>query len=107
PPEQIDAVAAAVTADTGVIASLPVIDTIKRVSADTIVAGVDRSELAAAQTPQGFPRALLEAAYEAAMDSGAEYTDDAALFAAAGHSVRCIDGSARAFKITTPDDLER
>jgi 2-C-methyl-D-erythritol 4-phosphate cytidylyltransferase/2-C-methyl-D-erythritol 2,4-cyclodiphosphate synthase len=71
------------------------------------VAAVDRSELAAAQTPQGFPRRLLETAYTAALASGIEYTDDAALFAAAGHPVRRIQGSERAFKITTPDDLER
>lgn len=107
PSSQIDAVAAAVTASAGVIPALAVIDTLKRVDAGDIVAAVDRSELAAAQTPQGFPRALLESSYAAALVSGAEYTDDAALFAAAGHPVRHIDGSAQAFKITTPADLER
>ncbi|MDQ0642381.1 2-C-methyl-D-erythritol 4-phosphate cytidylyltransferase [Microbacterium murale] len=107
PAVQIDAVARAVTADVGVIPALPVIDTIKRVDAGDVVAAVDRSELAAAQTPQGFPRALLQAAYDAASESGAEYTDDAALFAAAGHAVRHIPGSERAFKITTPGDLAR
>lgn len=107
PPTQIDAVAAAVTAEAGVIPALPVVDTLKKVAEQTVVAAVDRSELAAAQTPQGFPRRLLETAYTAALSSGIEYTDDAALFAAAGHPVRRIDGSERAFKITTPDDLER
>lgn len=107
PAAQIDAVADAVKSETGVIPALGVIDTIKRVSADDVVAGVDRSELVAAQTPQGFPRALLEASYAVALASGAEYTDDAALFAAAGHGVRHIAGSALAFKITTPADLER
>ncbi|MCS3844203.1 2-C-methyl-D-erythritol 4-phosphate cytidylyltransferase [Microbacterium sp. AK031] len=107
PATQIDAVAATVTADAGVIPALPVIDTLKRVDADDVVAAVDRSELAAAQTPQGFPRALLEAAYAAAAESGVEYTDDAALFAAAGHPVRHIRGSELAFKITTPGDLAR
>ncbi|MFJ6532240.1 2-C-methyl-D-erythritol 4-phosphate cytidylyltransferase [Microbacterium sp. NPDC091662] len=107
PPTQIDAVAAAVTAEVGVIPALPVVDTLKKVVDGAVVAAVDRSELAAAQTPQGFPRALLEAAYAAARDNGIEYTDDAALFAAAGHVVRHIPGSERAFKITTPADLER
>lgn len=107
PTPQIDAVADAVTDDTGVIPALPVVDTLKRVADDTVVDAVDRSVLAAAQTPQGFPRALLEAAYLAALESGAEYTDDAALFAAAGHPVRHIAGSERAFKITTSADLER
>lgn len=107
PPSQIDAVAAVARAGNGVIPALPVVDTLKRVDADAVIGPVDRSELAAAQTPQGFPRALLEEAYAAALASGVEYTDDAALFAAAGHPVLRIDGSARAFKITTPDDLER
>ncbi|AZS41453.1 MULTISPECIES: 2-C-methyl-D-erythritol 4-phosphate cytidylyltransferase [Microbacterium] len=107
PPSQIDAVAAAVTAEVGVIPTLPVVDTLKRVVDGAVAAAVDRSELAAAQTPQGFPRAALEAAYAAARESGVEYTDDAALFAATGRPVRHIDGSERAFKITTPADLER
>ncbi|KDA05930.1 2-C-methyl-D-erythritol 2,4-cyclodiphosphate synthase [Microbacterium sp. CH12i] len=107
PPVQIDTVAAAVSTDAGVIPALPVIDTIKQVDAGDIVAVVDRSVLVAAQTPQGFPRALLDRAYAAALASGVEYTDDAALFAAAGHAVRHVTGSARAFKITTPADLER
>jgi 2-C-methyl-D-erythritol 4-phosphate cytidylyltransferase/2-C-methyl-D-erythritol 2,4-cyclodiphosphate synthase len=107
PPTTIDAVGAAVDDSTGVIPTLPVIDTLKKVDGDDIVGPVDRSELAAAMTPQGFPRKLLEAAYRTALDSGVEYTDDAALFAAAGHPVRRIDGSPRGFKITTPADLER
>ncbi|WP_226531546.1 2-C-methyl-D-erythritol 4-phosphate cytidylyltransferase [Microbacterium paraoxydans] len=107
PPSQIDAVARAVTAREGVVPALPVVDTLKKVADGAVVAAVDRSELAAAQTPQGFPRLALVEAYARATSAGAEYTDDAALFAAAGHAVRHIDGSARAFKITTPDDLDR
>lgn len=107
PPEQIDAVAAAVDAGTGVVPALPVVDTLKRVEGEAVVGPVDRSELAAAQTPQGFPRALLVQAYEVAADAGIEYTDDAALFAAADLRVRHIPGSERAFKITTPADLDR
>lgn len=107
PPSQIDAVAVAVTAQTGVIPALPVVDTLKKVADGAVIDAVDRSVLAAAQTPQGFPRPLLEAAYSTALASGIEYTDDAALFAAAGHPVRHIAGSERAFKITTPADLER
>lgn len=107
PPAQIDAVIAAVDASAGVIPTLPVVDTLKRVDADTVVGAVDRSELAAAQTPQGFPREPLEAAYATARLSGVGYTDDAALFAAAGHQVAHIPGSEAAFKITTPADLDR
>lgn len=107
PPAQIDAVARAVVPGEGVIPVLAVVDTLKKVAGGAVVSAVDRSELAAAQTPQGFPRAELEAAYDAALTAGIEYTDDAALFAAVGHRVRHIEGSSRAFKITTPGDLER
>jgi len=107
PPEQIDAVAAAVTATTGVIPALPVVNTLKRVAGDDVVEAVDRAGLVAAQTPQGFPRDLLESAYAAALAAGSEYTDDAAVFAAAGHRVTQVPGSPLAFKITLTADLDR
>jgi len=88
----------------GIVPVLPVVDTIKRVDGARVLAGVDRSELAAAQTPQGFPRVTLEAAYTGADQ---EYTDDAALVAAAGNEIGIVDGDALAFKITTPEDMER
>lgn len=101
-----DEVVAAVDASRGgVIPGLPVSDTIKRVGAGGTVQGtVDRSELAAVQTPQGFPRELLVAAYASATT---DETDDAGLVAAAGHPVTVVQGDAHAFKITTPWDLRR
>ena len=54
PPEIIGAVAAAIDGESGVIPTLPVVDTLKRVEEDAVIAPVDRSELAAAQTPQGL-----------------------------------------------------
>jgi 2-C-methyl-D-erythritol 4-phosphate cytidylyltransferase/2-C-methyl-D-erythritol 2,4-cyclodiphosphate synthase len=56
------------------------------------------------QTPQGFARDELVAAYAAAT---AEYTDDAALYAATGRAVAVVEGEATAFKITTAWDLRR
>ena len=88
----------------GVIPGLPVADTLKRTDADVALETVDRSVLSAIQTPQGFPRVELTEAYAAATE---DYTDDAAVFAAAGHTVRVITGDALAFKITTPWDLRR
>lgn len=88
----------------GVIPSLPVSDTVKRVADDAVLETVDRSDLVHVQTPQGFPRRELDAAYAAA---ASEYTDDAALFAAAGFRVLTVAGEADAFKITTPWDLRR
>jgi len=105
PSALIDRVAQVVLAGgTGVIPALPVSDTIKRVDGERVVESVDRSELVHVQTPQGFPRADLVAAYASAAD---DHTDDAALFTAAGHEVVTVPGEARAFKITTPWDLHR
>jgi 2-C-methyl-D-erythritol 4-phosphate cytidylyltransferase/2-C-methyl-D-erythritol 2,4-cyclodiphosphate synthase len=106
PPVLFDRVARAVrSTGGGVIPALPVTDTVKRVGADAAVLGtVDRSDLVHVQTPQGFPRVDLDAAYAGAIE---EHTDDAALFAAAGHVVTVVEGEARAFKITTPWDLRR
>lgn len=88
----------------GVIPGLAVVDTIKRTDAGLALETIDRSELTAVQTPQGFPREHLVAAYERAVS---EYTDDAALFSAAGRTVHVVEGDPLAFKITTPWDLKR
>lgn len=89
----------------GVIPALPVSDTIKRIDRrERVVATVNRNDLVHVQTPQGFPRAALDAAYAVAAK---EYTDDAALFQESGGSVSIVEGEARAFKITTPWDLQR
>ncbi|WP_066040919.1 2-C-methyl-D-erythritol 4-phosphate cytidylyltransferase [Herbiconiux solani] len=89
----------------GVIPGLPVTDTVKGVDADGVVLEtVDRSRLTAVQTPQGFPRALLEDAYARA---AADATDDAGLVRDAGHPVTVVPGDALSFKITTAADLER
>ncbi|MBW9111362.1 2-C-methyl-D-erythritol 4-phosphate cytidylyltransferase [Microbacterium ureisolvens] len=105
PAEVFERVIAAVDGGAaGAIPVLPVIDTIKRVAGDEIVAAVDRAELAAAQTPQGFRRDVLDEAYDAAV---ADFTDDAALVADAGHAVAAVPGHPLAFKITTAADLDR
>lgn len=87
-----------------VLPVLPVVDTIKRVDAGSVVEAIDRSTLAAAQTPQGFLRRVIDAAYA---EASADHTDDAALVQAGGVRVWTVAGDERAFKITTPADLER
>ncbi|MET0975266.1 MAG: 2-C-methyl-D-erythritol 4-phosphate cytidylyltransferase [Leifsonia sp.] len=106
PSDQFDRVLRAVRASgDGIVPGLPVSDTIKRVDgSEAVLETVDRSQLRAVQTPQGFPRDVLDRAYAAA---GEDATDDAALVAALGHPVRVIAGDERAFKITTPWDLNR
>lgn len=87
-----------------VLPVLPVVDTVKRIDGEAVVEAVDRSVLAAAQTPQGFRRDVLLAALA---EADQEHTDDAALVQAAGHAVTTVPGDERAFKITTVADLER
>lgn len=106
PPAVFDRVVGAIDAGAAaVIPAMPVVDTIKRIDAEgRVIAAVDRSELAAAQTPQGFRRDVLEAALR---DAEADHTDDAAAVASAGHPVVTVEGDAVAFKITTASDLDR
>ncbi|WP_349897739.1 2-C-methyl-D-erythritol 4-phosphate cytidylyltransferase [Parafrigoribacterium soli] len=106
PAALFDAVTAAVrSTGGGVIPTLAVTDTIKQTdAAGCVERTLDRSSLVAVQTPQGFPRGLLVDAYAEAAE---EFTDDAALFASAGHPVTAIAGDAAAFKITTAWDLRR
>ncbi|ANJ26376.1 bifunctional 2-C-methyl-D-erythritol 4-phosphate cytidylyltransferase/2-C-methyl-D-erythritol 2,4-cyclodiphosphate synthase [Agromyces aureus] len=102
-----DEVAAAVRSrGHGIVPGLPVVDTIKRIEGGHVVSTVDRSVLAAVQTPQGFPREDLDDAFASA-DPTFEYTDDAAIAAAAGFTVDLVPGDARGFKITVPEDLRR
>lgn len=104
PTHLFEAVAAAVRAGCdAVVPVLPMVDTVKEVSASgTVVGTVDRSMLRAVQTPQGFRRSVLVAAHQAAVDS---HTDDAGLVEKLGRPVHTVPGSALAMKITTPLDL--
>lgn len=89
----------------GVVPGLAVADTIKSVDARGVISGtVDRSALRAVQTPQGFPREQIVAAYTL---GGDDHTDDAALCAAHGFASIVVEGDPLAFKITTPWDLQR
>ena len=96
---------------TAVVPGLPVADTLKRVNNEGIVSEtVDRSVLVAVQTPQGFPREVLEAAHATLqLQSGATKaplpSDDAEVVQRSGGMVRTVLGEARAHKVTTPDDL--
>lgn len=106
PSAVFDAVVAAVQATgAGVVPGLALADTIKqRDAVGAVQRTLDRSSLVTVQTPQGFPRDVLQSAYGHADQ---EFTDDAALFSAAGHEVTVIDGDPHAFKITTAWDLRR
>ena len=84
-------------------AAVPVKDTIKVVDQDGVIAGTpERSTLWAAQTPQVFEYGLLMQAHESA---SADYTDDAAMLEALGHTVHVFPGDYENLKVTTPEDL--
>lgn len=105
PADVVTNVVAAVRAGhPAVIPALPVVDTIKRVDTTShVTETVDRSELRAVQTPQGFSRAVLQRVHAEA--DGDDVTDDGGLVEAAGIPVLIIEGHEEALKVTRPLDL--
>ena len=90
----------------GAIAALPVMDTLKRVdSSGKIVVTVDRFGLWRAQTPQAFPRDVIERAHREAREVDRIATDDAALCEQIGLPVVVVRGSERSLKITEENDF--
>jgi 2-C-methyl-D-erythritol 4-phosphate cytidylyltransferase len=106
--ETVDAVIAKATTGIGALPVVPVTDTLKRTESGSarVVETVDRELLWRAQTPQGFPRAVIEAAYRQA-DAGEiqSFTDEASLAEAAGYAVEIVGGSDRNIKVTTEADF--
>jgi 2-C-methyl-D-erythritol 4-phosphate cytidylyltransferase len=106
PPDVVARVLAALAAGApAVIPVLPVVDTTVVVDDGGVVAdSVPRAPLRRVQTPQGFSRAALAAAY-ARLPEGEELTDDAAVVRAAGLPVATVAGDERAAKVTVAHDL--
>ena len=85
-----------------------VTDTIKRSLDGKTVGGTeDRTQLFAAQTPQGFHFNAIYNAHRRAIEMSDGFTDDAAIAEWAGLSVALAQGNTRNIKITLPDDFER
>jgi len=104
----IERVVAQARLGTGAVAGLAVTDTLKQVDeSGHIVQTVDRTALWRAQTPQGFPREMIETAYREAYTAGIAATDDAALCERLGFPVVVVPGSERAMKVTTAEDFAR
>lgn len=93
-----EAVVAAIRAGAeAVVPGVPVADSLRGLDRGAI----DRDELVAVQTPQGFRAEALRAAHAL----GGDATDDATLVEAAGGTVVVVDGDPRNRKITDPADL--
>jgi 2-C-methyl-D-erythritol 4-phosphate cytidylyltransferase len=90
----------------GLIAAIPVKDTIKIVDSQGIISDTpDRSNLWAAQTPQGFEVELLKRCHAQGKELGWQVTDDAALFEKCDLPVKIVQGEESNLKVTTPVDL--
>ena len=104
--EIVDAVARAAAVHGAAIPVLPVVDTLKRVEDGRIAGTMDRSDVVAAQTPQGVRRDVLAAAYAAFPPDGPEtWSDEAALLEACRIPVHAIPGESANLKVTLPADL--
>jgi 2-C-methyl-D-erythritol 4-phosphate cytidylyltransferase len=105
-PDLFDRCSVALQTCDGLIAAVTVKDTIKIVDGDLVVKDTpDRSNLWAAQTPQGFQVQLLKDCHEKGIQNGWEVTDDAALFEKCGLPVTIVPGEETNLKVTTPIDL--
>ena len=106
-PALFDRCATALQTCPGLIAAIPVKDTIKIVNGEGIVDSTpDRSCLWAAQTPQGFHVPSLKAAHDEGKAKNWAVTDDAALFEKVGLPVKIVPGEETNLKVTTPEDLK-
>lgn len=105
-PDVISAVIAGGRRGMGAIAALPVTDTLKEAAPQAdgsalVRRTVPRAGLWRAQTPQGFPRELLERAH----GGRGTATDDAQLVEQAGGAVMLVPDSPLNLKVTTGEDL--
>lgn len=105
-PDLFDRCTEALFRHQGLIAAIPVKDTIKIVDEGNFIRDTpNRSYLWAAQTPQGFDVQLLKECHEKGRQLGWEVTDDAALFERCGFPVLIVEGEETNLKVTTPVDL--
>ena len=103
--ETIDAVLERARAGLGAVAAIQVTDTVKDVEQGRITKTVTRDRLWRAQTPQGFPREMIERAYRELANGDTAPTDDAELCERAGFSVEVVPDSPYNLKVTTADDF--
>lgn len=91
------------------IPGIALADTVKTVdTAGRVAQTLDRTQLRAIQTPQGFHFATLLDAHRRAVTAGKrDFSDDAALMEWAGHAVTVFAGEPGNVKLTTADDFTR
>ena len=86
----------------GAIPVVPPGESIRQTNGDKSVP-VDRGQFVLVQTPQVFKAGLIKKAYDRPYLP--QFTDDATVFEAAGHTIHLIKGNTENIKITRPADL--
>jgi len=86
----------------GVVPTLPLADTIKRIEGEQVVETLAREQLAAVQTPQGFVADVLR---DALAGDVSDATDCSSLVEARGGRVKAVLGDPRLVKVTDEKDL--
>ena len=86
----------------GVVPTLPLADTIKRIEGEQVVETLARDQLAAVQTPQGFVADVLR---DALAGDVSDATDCSSLVEARGGRVKAVPGDPRLLKVTDEKDL--
>ena len=104
--DTIDRVIAAARQGVSAVAALPVVDTLKEIDAQQrVLRTVDRDRFWRVQTPQAFPREVIEEAYRVALTERRYATDDAALVERIGKPVVVVRGAERGMKVTDARDF--
>ncbi len=102
---------AALATDPAASLARPVTDTLREVESATAgtrharLRTVDRSQLFAMETPQGFRTELLRQAHAEAARQGWDVTDDTSVVTACGHGVTLVSNPDPNPKLTTPADF--
>ncbi len=104
--DTIDRVIAATRQGVSAVAALPVVDTLKEIDdQQRVLRTVDRDRFWRVQTPQAFPRDVIEEAYRVALSDRRYATDDAALVERIGKPVVVVRGAERGMKVTDALDF--
>jgi len=87
------------------VPGVPVKETVKKVQNGIVLGTLERSQLQAVQTPQGFRFGALQQSHWQARADGYQGTDDVSLAERIGIEVALFEGDYRNIKVTTPEDL--
>jgi 2-C-methyl-D-erythritol 4-phosphate cytidylyltransferase len=78
-------------------------DTLKQIEGDLVKKTLKRDDIFSIQTPQGFRKDLIKAAYK--KHKRLQMTDSAQLFEKTGHAVKVVEGDLFNFKLTYREDI--